>query len=184
MRLGLVIVIAASLASAACRADPGPLPYVPTPQEAAAAAAKAEAASRWRSTVNLFFETIRPTVGDAPVECSGEVRHNRLPRAGHVPQASLRRWFDCTRTAAAAGKASIIVLKQASVDSWTLSGTLVSSDGSATAFFYDAMLGADRPDFWLGRCASPTPRASGTGVYGIRCANERRDGRVPMSEQP
>jgi len=168
----------------ACResATP-PLPAVPTPQEAAAAAARNEAESEWRTTVDVFFEAIRPTVGEAPVECNTDLRHERLPPVGDAPPELLRAWLDCTRSASAAGRGSIIVLSQPTIDSWGVSGMLVSSDGRATAFVYDAVFGNGRY-FMLGPCASPTPRAAGTGLYGMRCGNERRDGKVPMSEQP
>src|SRR3954469_16838862 len=152
------VLLAFALVTVACTEDRGPLPAVPTPQEAAAAA-------DWRKTVERFFDAIRPTVGEAPVECNSDLRQKRLARAGDAPPALLRAWFDCTRMAMAAGKSSIIVLSHTTIDSWLISGTLVSIDGRATAFGYDATLGT--PSYFvLGPCASPTPRAAGTGLYG------------------
>jgi hypothetical protein len=181
LRTGVLLAIA--LVCGACTEDRGPLPAVPTPQERAAAMAEAQAEAEWRSTTDGFFEAIRPTVGEAPVECNSDLRQKRLPHAGDAPPALLRAWFDCTRTAMAAGKSSIIVLSHPTIDSWVVGGTLVSGDGRAIVFVYDAVFG-NAHYFMLGPCESPAPRTAGTGLYGVRCANERRDGEVPMSEQP
>ena len=177
------VLLTLGLACGACAEDRGPLPAVPTPQERAAAVAKADSEAEWRRTVDGFFEVIRPTVGEAPVECNSDLRQKRLARAGDAPPALLRAWFDCTRTAMAAGKSSIVVLSHTAIDSWFVGGTLVSGDGRSTAFVYAATFGNPQ-DFMLGPCLSPTPRVAGTGLYGIRCANEQRDGKVPMSAQP
>jgi hypothetical protein len=180
-RLGWILCAALALAvgTAACAADTGPLPAVPPPEVAAADAF-------WRDRAEAFFDAVRPVVGDAPIECNSDIRHGRLVPGGDAAVASLDAWFACAKSAMASGKAFIIVLDHRGVDSWVLSGALGNGSGGVRPFFYDsdASGGSGRsPRLSIGRCEEPSARRGGTGFFGVHCANEDQDLRVPMVDQ-
>jgi hypothetical protein len=186
-RRRLFWLLAIAIPSFACAGGTEPLPHVQTPEERAAAEAATEAAARWRGLTDAFFKALRPVVGDTPLQCNGDVRQGVIPRAGQVPTASLTEWFECTMAAKAAGKSFIIVvavqptaLFDTPGDLWMVSGVAGRADGRMSAFLFHAEY--QRSMYVaFGPCERPAARAGATGWYGIRCANERKDGWVPMT---
>jgi hypothetical protein len=193
--IAIVLVLACG-----CSVGPGPLPAVPSPEEAAAARAPADAAAEeaeaWRITVDAFFGAIRPHVGDAPMECNGNLRQRHVTGVGWAAPEALRAWVRCLATARTAGRPTLVLLWQRYAapgprvsdlpgpPSWTVTGTLGRTDGRFEAFTYTASFGSRGGTLTYGPCTSPSAQVETSGQFGVHCANEDTLGNVPMTRWP
>ena len=169
-----------------CTDGSGALPPVPPPAPSlppARSSADVDLDRWWGETTARFFAAVRPVVGDEPVECNSDLRQRRTARANVDSPAVLASWFECAMSSTASGKPFMVLIEHAGGDVWSVSGVLGRPDGSVRAFGYMGDPNT-RSELRLGPCLSPAARTDGTGIHGLRCANEESDGVVEMAEGP
>jgi hypothetical protein len=146
------------------------------------------------SDVDAFFEALREHGVDVPVECNGNLRRLQVIAAGEAEPETLRGWFQCLETARTTGRSAIVVVSQPDTISptydvpglpvWILTGTVVLENGRVEAFSYSASIGGSSETFSYGRCASPSAQVGDTGRFGVHCANQDANGKVPLTWWP
>lgn len=162
-RAGCVLLAVAIGVS--CTSATEPLPPVPTVEEAGRLA-------HGRETADAFFDTLRPWVGDSPVECNTNLNRREFPPSAGI-EIDRTPWFECAAAARAAGRTFVILVEEASPDSYAWTGVLGTVDRRFLAFSYDSDPsggGRSVPTLAIGDCVSPQPQI-GRGHHGVRCAN-------------
>jgi len=182
VRSGAALLVATVFSTVACGGDGSSLPPVPPAPGFGGPTAPVDANPPWAAQVRRFLTAVRPVVGDDPVECNSRLRAGRTIQAAFGSTEAPASWFDCAATAQAASKPFIVLVRHTGVDSWAFTGVLGRRTGDLYAFFYEDGMG--QTDLQLAPCLSPTARTDGTGLFGLRCANEDESGRVDMTEGP